>query len=256
MDAPSNSTGEPGAPLVSDNDFDAQVAGVAALDEPVRRALYRYVVAQPGPVSRDQAAEGTGVPRHVAKFHLERLAEGGLREGEFRRPAGRGGPGAGRPTKLSRRASRELRVSLPERRYELAGQVMAQASVDAEHNDVPIAAALRRTAKGTGRTLGEEARRRVGSRASQAALEAAARGVLAEVGYEPRTDPDGLTLVNCPFHALAQNYTDLVCGMNLDLIDGLLVGLGRASLEARLDPAPGRCCVTVRRRPPARRRTP
>src|SRR6266542_2337928 len=95
MDAPSNSTGEPGAPLVSDDDFDAQVAGVAALDEPVRRALYRYVVAQPGPVSRDQAAEGTGVPRHVAKFHLDKLAEGGLLEVEFRRPAGRGGPGAG-----------------------------------------------------------------------------------------------------------------------------------------------------------------
>jgi hypothetical protein len=40
---------------VSDG-FDAQMAGVAALGEPVRRALYRYVVAQPDPVSRDQAA--------------------------------------------------------------------------------------------------------------------------------------------------------------------------------------------------------
>src|SRR6266545_3639861 len=113
MDAPSNSTGEPGAPLVSDDDFDAQVAGVAALDEPVRRALYRYGVAQPGLVSRDQAAEGTGVPRHVAKFHLDKLAEGGLLEVEFRRPAGRGGPGAGRPTKLYRRSSRELWVRRP-----------------------------------------------------------------------------------------------------------------------------------------------
>jgi predicted ArsR family transcriptional regulator len=247
MDAPSDSTGEPGAPLVSD-DFDAQVAGVAALDEPVRRALYRYVVAQAGPVSRDQAAEGIRVPRHVAKFHLDKLAEERLLEVEFRRPVGRGGPSVGRPTKLYRRSSRELRVSLPERRYELAGQMMAQAIIDAEHNDVPIAAALRRTARGTGRMLGEEARRRVGSRASQAA-----RGVLAEVGYEPRSDPGGLTLVNCPFHALAQDYTDLVCGMNLDLIDGLLAGLGRADLEARLDPAPGRCCVTVRRHPSARK---
>jgi hypothetical protein len=33
--------------------------------------------------------------------------------------------------------------------------------------------------------------------------------------------------------------------MNLALIEGLLDVLGPASLRARLDPAPGRCCVTV-----------
>ena len=238
------------------DDFDAQVAGVAALGEPVRRALYRYVVAQAGPVSRDQAAEGIRVPRHVAKFHLDKLAEEGLLEVEFRRPPGRRGPGAGRPTKLYRRSSRQLRVSLPERRYELAGHVMAQAIVDAEHDDVPIAAALSQAAKSTGRALGEQARRRAGPRGGQATLQAVAHGVLAEHGYEPRTDPGGLTLANCPFHALAQDYTDLVCGMNLDLIDGLLAGLEGANLEARLDPAPGRCCVTVRRHPSARKETP
>ncbi len=94
---------------MTDDDFDAQVAGIAALGEPVRRALYRYVIAQPGPVSRDQAAAGTGVPRHVAKFHLDKLAADGLLEVEFRRPPGRRGPGAGRPTKWYRRSLRELR---------------------------------------------------------------------------------------------------------------------------------------------------
>ena len=241
---------------MTDDDFDAQVAGIAALGEPVRRALYRYVIAQPGPVSRDQAAAGTGVPRHVAKFHLDKLAEEGLLEVEFRRPPGRRGPGAGRPTKWYRRSLRELRVSLPERRYELAGHLMAQAIVDAEHDGVPIATALSRAAKGTGRALGEQARRRAGSGAGQAALLAAAWRVLEEQGYEPRADPGGLTLANCPFHALAQDYTDLVCGMNLDIVDGLLAGLGPANLEARLDPAPGRCCVTMRRRPPDRKETP
>jgi predicted ArsR family transcriptional regulator len=239
---------------VSDHDFDAQVAGVAALGEPVRRALYRYVVAQPGPVSRDQAAEGTGVPRHVAKFHLDKLAEEGLLEIEFRRPPGRRGPGAGRPTKLYRRSPRELAVSLPGRRYDLAGRVLAQAILDAERDAVPVSQALHAAAAGAGRALGEEARRRAGSRAGQAAPPA--HGTLAGLGYEPRADPDGLTLANCPFHALAQDYTDLVCGMNLDLIDGLLAGLGQGDLEARLDPAPGRCCVTVRQRRPAQKETP
>jgi predicted ArsR family transcriptional regulator len=241
---------------VSDDDFDARVAGIAALGEPVRRALYRYVVSQSGLVSRDQAAEGTGVPRHVAKFHLDKLAADGLLEVEFHRPPERRGPGAGRPTKLYRRSTRELTVSLPERRYELAGHIMAQAIVDAEQDDARIAAALHQRAKGTGRALGEQAHRRAGPGEGQAALLAVARGVLAEHGYEPRADPDGLTLANCPFHALAQDYTDLVCGMNLDLVDGLLAGLGPANLEARLNPAPGRCCVTVRRRPPTRKESP
>ena len=241
---------------MSDDDFDSQLAGVAALGEPVRRALYRYVVAQPGPVSRDQAAEGAGVPRHVAKFHLDKLEREGLLEAEFRRPPGRQGPGAGRPTKLYRRSSRELRVSLPERRYELAGQVMARAIAAAEHDHVAAGAALSQAARETGRALAEQARHGAGSRADQAAPLAAVAGVLAAHGYQPRADPDGLILTNCPFHALAQDYTDLVCGMNRDLINGLLTGLEPADLRAELDPAPGRCCVTVRRQRPGPKEAP
>jgi predicted ArsR family transcriptional regulator len=227
------------------DDFDSQVAGVAALGDPVRRALYRYVVAQPGPVNREQAAAGVGVPRHVAKFHLDKLEADGLLEVEFSRPPGRGGPGAGRPAKLYRRSSRELAVSLPERRYDLAGRVMAQAITVAERDGLPIADTLHRAARDAGRSLGQDARRQAGPRPTQAALLESTRDVLGRCGFEPRTDAGGLILANCPFHALAQDYTDLVCGMNLDLMDGLLGDLGRSNLEARLDPAPGRCCVTL-----------
>ena len=54
-----------------------------------------------------------------------------------------------------------------------------------------------------------------------------------------------MTLANCPFAVLAQDYTELVCGMNLDFMRGVLAGLELPGLTARLDPAPGRCCVTV-----------
>jgi predicted ArsR family transcriptional regulator len=241
---------------MSGDDFDAQVTGVAVLAEPVRRALYRYVVARSEPVSRDQAAEGIGVPRHVAKFHLDKLEDEGLLEVEFRRPTGRAGPGAGRPAKLYRRSPRELAVSLPVRRYELAGRVLVRAILDAERAGVPIAEALPAAAAEAGRALGEEARRRAGPRAGRAALAAAAREMLDEHGYEPRADPDGLILANCPFHALAKDSTELVCGMNLDLIDGLLAEVQGAHLQARLDPAPGRCCVTVRHQPAAQKESP
>ena len=109
------------SPAPSSPDFDRQVEGIATLGDPLRRALYRYVISRPGPVNRDQVAEGAGVARHVVKFHLDRLADEGLLAVEYARPAGRGGPGAGRPAKLYRRAAGEVTVSLPPRDYQLAG---------------------------------------------------------------------------------------------------------------------------------------
>src|SRR3954454_17966465 len=122
----------PFRPPPSDPDFDAQVAGIAALGEPVRRALYRFVVGEPEPVNREQAAAGAGVARHVAKFHLDKLVEDGLLDVDYARPPGRGGPGAGRPAKVYRRSGRQLTVSLPPREYELAGRLLARAVADAQ----------------------------------------------------------------------------------------------------------------------------
>jgi predicted ArsR family transcriptional regulator len=237
-------------------DFDAQVTGIATLAEPVRRALYRYVVAQVGPVNRDQAAAGTGVARHVAKFHLDKLVEEGLLEVGYSRPPGRSGPGAGRPAKLYRRSSRELAVSLPQRDYELAGRLLARAVTVAERDHTSVGKALRDAAQEVGRSLGQRARDQAGTRPSRSAVLAATTSVLRECGYEPRPDATGVTLANCPFHALAQDYTDLVCGMNLELMSGLVDGLHRDDLHARLEPTPGQCCVhlgtTDRARPTAR----
>src|SRR5256885_16968278 len=79
---------------------------VALLDEPARRRLYDFLIGRDAPVGRDEAAAGTGMSRGLAAFHLDRLAEAGLLEVEFRRLTGRTGPGAGRPAKLYRRAQR------------------------------------------------------------------------------------------------------------------------------------------------------
>ena len=111
-------------------DLADRVTGLAALADPIRRELYLFVAAQPEPVSRDRAADGVAVPRHTAKFHLDKLVEQGLLDTEFQRLSGRRGPGAGRPTKLYRRSGRELSVTLPARRYDLAGQLLARAIDD------------------------------------------------------------------------------------------------------------------------------
>jgi predicted ArsR family transcriptional regulator len=233
-------------------DFDSQVSGIAALGEPVRRALYRYVVGQPTSVSRDEAAAGAGVAHHVAKFHLDKLVEDGLLEVEYARPPGRGGPGAGRPAKRYRRASRELAVSLPPREYELAGRLLARAVTAAERDGIPVRDALSDGARDVGASLGRRARAQTGAGASPDELVDAASDALRECGYEPRTEGDAVVLANCPFHALSRDYTDLVCGMNLELMTGLVEGLESSGLEPRLEPAPGRCCVCLHGAPARR----
>jgi predicted ArsR family transcriptional regulator len=123
---------------------------------------------------------------------------------------------------------------------------MAQAIATATESGRPVRDALQEAALAEGHRLGDLVNARMGRRSSSAALGRAVDSVLAEYGYEPRADADVVTLANCPFHALAREHTDLVCGMNLDLLSGLAETCGRGGLQARLDPAPGRCCVTLR----------
>ena len=234
------------------DDFAAQVSGVGALAEPARRALYLYVVAQPGPVSRDQAAAGAGLPRHTAKFHLDKLVADGLLDTEYRRMSGRRGPGAGRPTKLYRRSSRQVAVTLPPRHYDLAGQILAAAVEDAARDGIPVLEAVHRAAVDAGHRLGAAQRPHDDGSAAASGDAAALDGVAAELaahGYEPRVQGDRVVLANCPFHALARAHTALVCGMNLHLITALLDELGRRDVLAGLDPAPQRCCVTLTAEP-------
>jgi predicted ArsR family transcriptional regulator len=69
--------------------------------------------------------------------------------------------------------------------------------------------------------------------------------VLARHGYEPRVTGDGIVLSNCPFHRLARSHSELMCGMNLELINGVLDRVSPGGMAAHLDPGSGRCCVTI-----------
>jgi predicted ArsR family transcriptional regulator len=235
-----------GAKVMEPKDFANQVSALAALDEPVRRKLYLHVVGQDGHVSRDEAARGAGVSRALAAFHLDKLVEAGLLEASFRRLGARAGPGAGRPSKLYRRAPAAIEVSLPARRYELAAHVLAQALARVGAGDA--LAALRDAARERGRALAREASA-TGTRRGRP-LHRALRA-LEGLGFEPRRAPGGeLILRNCPFDALAAERRELVCGMNLALVEGLVQGLALEGVEARLAPRPGTCCVALRNAPP------
>jgi predicted ArsR family transcriptional regulator len=209
-----------------------RVAALAVLDDPTRRAVFDLVTRAATALSRDAAADALGVSRRVAALHLDRLADHGLLAVEYRRPPGRTGPGAGRPTKLYRRAEGETAVSVPERRYDLVGGLLARAVAESIDSGAPVQEVLPHVAYQAGQTIGANADNLL------AALE--------EAGYEPRRSDDDATLAlgNCPFHRLAQS-TALVCGVNLQLLRGVIDGVGDAYL-ALPDPSPSHCCVRLR----------
>lgn len=218
---------------------EAQISAVAALDEPTRRRLYDYVIRQPDPVSRDEAAAALELPRTTAAFHLDRLVEEDLLDVIHERRTGRTGPGAGRPAKLYRRSHQYVAVSLPQRRYDLAGQLLSAALEQAERSGDSPRAVLNQRAHDLGKELGATA----GATAGDSDPHDTVLHVLQGHGYEPRTQHDAIILVNCPFQALAQEHTELVCGMNLHLLRGLLDGLATTGLTALLRPSTLHCCV-------------
>ena len=223
-------------------DLASQISAVAALNEPVRRALYTYILEKSEAVGREEAAQAVGITRELAAFHLDKLLEEGLLDVEYRRLSGRTGPGAGRPAKLYRPSGRQVQINLPERRYDLAADLLAQA-IDAPGGDP--GRAVRKVARRYGKALGVEARWRLGRRPSASKLLETACEVLREQGFEPIRSEGEIRLRNCPFDSLAADHRDLVCGMNLALAEGLLSGLETEGVGARLDPQPGACCVAL-----------
>jgi predicted ArsR family transcriptional regulator len=227
------------------NDLADRVTAIAALADPTRRDLYLYVSGEPEPVSRDQASVALGIARHSAKFHLDKLVEEGLLQTDFKRLSGRQGPGAGRPTKLYARSGEALSVTLPERRYDLAGQLLATAIETSTRDGGAIIDALHAAAAEWGRTLGDQARAAAGPRPSRDKIIGVTCDTLADQGYEPRRGGGTITLSNCPFDALARTHTALVCGMNLVIMTGVTDRVGQSDLTARLEPHSDRCCVVL-----------
>jgi predicted ArsR family transcriptional regulator len=139
------------------------------------------------------------------------------------------------------RSRARIQVSVPSRDYEVAARVLAEA-LESESGG---RAAVARAARALGQQIGAEAAR------STADTPTSASDRLVEVlesrGYEPYDDGGTIRLRNCPFDALAAEHRNLVCEMNLALIQGATEELGDDALHPRLDPRSGECCVTFER---------
>lgn len=205
-------------------------AAVTTLTDRSRRALYDYVRRQDHPVAREEAADATAMTRGLAAFHLDKLVDAGLLTARYEAPGDRP-RGRGRAPKVYAAVGEGVAVTIPERRYELIADILAEAVTAGTEPD--------RVAHRRGHDLGTSLRDAAGDVVD----------ALADLGFEPEPDPDAVRLYNCPFHALATRHTALVCGLNHAFVTGLLDGLGTTTLDVHLVPRPGACCVELRTRP-------
>jgi len=160
-----------------------------------------------------------------------------------------GRPAGAAPAPAARPGPAEFSASIPERRYDLAGLVLTQAVATAIATDTPAAQALEEAAGEAGRAIGEAARAQADRTGEEAGSLGAALETLDAYGFSPRAEGRGYVLGNCPFHALSAQMPEVVCRMNLALIAGALDAAGARSASAHLDPAEGRCCVTLQPAP-------
>jgi predicted ArsR family transcriptional regulator len=226
--------------------LESNAALLGVLDDDLRRRIFLFVREQGQPVSREEVAQHVGISRKLAAFHLDKLSEKGLLDHHYARPAGRGGPGAGRPAKVYEPSELTIEVSMPQRQYELAGRLL----LDGVANQAEGESAQDSTnaaAEAEGFELGRKAGTGKGLRhPGPERTIAAAEEILSEHGFEPfRESPKVLALRNCPFHGLAERSPEVVCGMNRAFIDGIVRGLGNDSVDVVLEPEPGHCCVKL-----------
>ncbi|GGZ91726.1 helix-turn-helix transcriptional regulator [Streptomyces echinoruber] len=207
------------------------LAALAVLGDTSRRRLLEFVRRARRPVTREEASAAVGISRKLAAFHLDKLVASGLLQA---RHGGHGPRRVGRAPKVYEAVPHALAVSLPPRRHDLLASLLAEAVAAQRPAESAREAALR-VARDRGEALG-----------------AAARGgdvgaFLESLGFEPADAGDGRTVLhNCPFHPVAAEAPDLVCGMNHAFLCGYLAAAGERGTTAVPAPRADACCVELR----------
>ena len=221
---------------------------IAVASDPLRQGLVAFAVRHPGSFSRDDAAAALEITRTAAAFHLDKLAESGILEVEFRRRTTRVGPGAGRPAKFYRARASEIAASFPERHYDVVGEVLAAAIELAEAKPDACLILQRPQCEAAmikGRDLDWASAVFAAKSAGRHTECVPVASALVTAGYEPEVGDYATALTNCPFHHLAESHTDTVCTLNHAFVRGVLDGLGEDPDRVELAPDRPNCCVRI-----------
>jgi len=221
------------------------LAAVAALNEPVRRALFDLVRSAPLPLTREEAADGVGISRKLAAFHLDKLVAVGLLAVDT---TARATARVGRRPRAYRLApDTDIQVAIPARRPQLLARLLLQAATHQLPGEDGVTAALR-VSRDEGHAVGadERAARRPGRLGTERALTLLC-SLLERLGCEPSRQGSGpVRFRSCPFHPLAAETPQVVCGIHHAYLSGLVAGLDASSVQVLLRPGTDGCCIELR----------
>jgi predicted ArsR family transcriptional regulator len=187
-----------------------------ALADDTRFRLYRYLRLVDRPVSVREMSRRLSLHPNTLRPHLRRLEEAGLVGHQVRKTTG-----VGRPQTLYRAAdppgdeSRDFRL-LAEM---LCGLVRTSREVDRATG----------LAREWGGYLVAQGGPKPGVRLPARQNLARLQDAMARAGFDPRFRRVGshveVTLRDCPFRELTEDYRDLVCSLHQGLVEGMLGGL-------------------------------
>jgi predicted ArsR family transcriptional regulator len=180
------------------------------------------------PVGSAEVAQSTGLHPNTARFHLDGLVASGLVERTVEQRDVRG-----RPRALY--ASRPETPVTGQRSYRLLAEILT--SHLASNSDQPGVAA-QRAGEAWGHVLAQQAPR--SGRPGDAQATRILTDALEEIGFAPEASGRGrsreVRLHHCPFREAALEHRDIVCGIHLGLMRGVLAELGSSLRADRLDP--------------------
>jgi predicted ArsR family transcriptional regulator len=196
-----------------------------------------------GPATVSDLAELVGLAPNTVRLHLDQLVDAGLVTRERAEPTGRGRPrqiySAAQDADVSEGAYREL--------ARLLAETLASVGPAAES-----------AAMATGRAWGSELVAQspdaeIGPDSDREQVVA----LMDDLGFSPRLAEGGaaVEMHHCPFRQMAQQHSDVVCGLHLGLMQGAFTQLGSATHATRLEPfaTPLMCLAHLGVGPPADR---
>ncbi len=214
----------------------------STLGDPTRRAIYLMVREATEPVTAAVVARQFDIHANVARHHLDRLADEGYLEITRQRPAGRKGPGAGRPAKCYSATAKEIDLQFPTRRFDLLADLLIRVVERLEPDGIEEIAVR------VGRDYGIELAEQLdlpdpaGFEAALATVQAA----MTEVGFAVNalTEDRELHVSHCPFGRTAIAHPEVVCSLDRGIVIGLMEALDHTT-EAIVSPnaARGEDCV-------------
>jgi predicted ArsR family transcriptional regulator len=191
-----------------------------------------------------ELAELVGLAPNTVRLHLDQLVDAALVARARAEPTGRG-----RPREVYTAVAG---ADVTEGAYRELARLLAETLAS-------VGPAAEPAAMATGRTWGSELVAQSGDDDVAAASNERERVValMDDLGFEPRLaqDEGAVEMHHCPFHQVAAQHSDVVCGLHLGLMQGALSQLGSSVHATRLEPfvTPGVCLAHLGAGPPARR---